>query len=58
MRNLAPFLFTTFAVLLSVGLIVLVQRNELIRSKIAGFDWRERIAEAREDLMEEVDLAG
>lgn len=57
MRNLAPFLFTTFAVLLTVGLIVLVQRNELVRSKIAGIDWRERIAETREELLEEVDLA-
>ena len=35
-----------------------MQRNEFVRSKIAGIDWRERIAEAREELMEEVDLAG
>ena len=58
MRNLAPFLFTTFAVLLSIGLIVLVQRNEMVRSKIAGFDWRERFSEARDELLEEVDVAG
>jgi hypothetical protein len=44
-------------VLLTVGLIVLVQRNEFVRSKVAGIDWRERIAEAREEFLEEVDLA-
>ena len=46
MKNLVPFLFTTVVVLLSIGLLVTIQRSPAVRSTLGSADWRERMQAA------------